>query len=228
MSDKKTLKALTRKDLVVQEGFIPAVIYGPKRENTPLFVNQKEFTKLYKEIGESSLVTLEITDKKEKSAVLIYDIQRNSLTGSIVHVDFFEPDLKEKVEAEVNLVFTGESQGVKDSGGTLVKNFHTLSVKALPEKLPSEIEIDIATLKSADDVITVKDIKIDEGVEILQEENSVIVMISKPEDVDAELEKPIEEGEAPEVITEKDEKEVEEKTEEKKDEKAEEETKENN
>lgn len=203
MSEHKVLKVIKRPVDVDRNEFIPAVLYGPKRESTPLYVNQKDFSKLYQEVGESSLIDLQIEGDKKKAAVLIYDIQRNSLTGKIVHVDFFEPDLKEKVEAEVNLIFVGESLGVKDSGGTLVKNFHTLSVKALPEKLPSEIEIDISTLELAEDVIAVKDIKLEEGVEILQEENSVIAMISKPEDVDAELEKPIDEGEEPEVITEK-------------------------
>ncbi len=205
MSENKILDVIKRPSEVNKEDFIPAVLYGPKRESTPLYVNQKDFTKLYREVGESSLITLQIKDEKKNSSALIYDIQRNSLTGKIVHVDFFEPDLKEKVETEVNLVFVGESLGVKESGGTLVKNFHTLSVKALPEKLPSEITIDISVLKSADDVITVKDIKLEKDVEILQEENSVIVMISRQENVDAELEKPIDEGEEPEIIKEKEE-----------------------
>ncbi len=203
MSEHKILNVIKRPSDVDKKEFIAAVLYGPKRDSLPLYVNQKDFSKLYQEVGESSLIDLQIEDDKKKSSVLIYDIQRNSLTGKIVHVDFFEPDLKEKVEAEVSLVFTGDSEGVKESKGTLVKNFHTLSVKALPEKLPSEIKIDISVLKSADDIIAVKDIKLDEGVEILQEENSVIVMISRLEDVDAELEKPIEEGEEPEVIKEK-------------------------
>ncbi len=202
MSENKTLDVIRRPSEVNKEDFIPAVLYGPKRESTPLYVNQKDFTKLYREVGESSLVTLQIKDDKKNSSALIYDIQRNSLTGKIVHVDFLEPDLKEKVETEVNLVFIGESLGVKESGGTLIKNFHTLSVKALPEKLPSEITIDISILKSAEDVITIKDIKLDKDVEILQEENSVIVMISRQEDVDAELERPIDEGEKTEVIKE--------------------------
>ncbi len=210
--DSTQLNVFKKEEAKLDKKKIPAVLYGPKRENISLCVDQKNFIKLYNEIGESSLINLQMDDKKISSA-LIYDIQRNSLTGDIVHVDFYEPNLKEKVDAEVSVVYEGESLGVKDSGGTLMKNFDTLLVRALPEKLPNEIKIDVSKLESADDVIYIKDISLPEDVEILQDEEAVVAMISQPENVDEELEKPIEEGEEPEVVGEKEEKDEEESSE---------------
>lgn len=217
--DKKKIQVKTReKGEKVEEGMMPVVLYGAKRENISLLVDKKEFTNLYSEAGESTLITLEIEGKKEKPFVLIYDIQRNPLNGEIIHADFFEPNLKEEVEAEVPLVFLGEAPAVKDFDGTLVKNMHTVNVKALPQNLPHEIQVNIETLKTLDDVIHIKDLNIPKDVELLHDDGAVIVMISSPENVEEELDKPIEEEKEVEVVGEKEEKEEEDKEEDKKEE----------
>jgi large subunit ribosomal protein L25 len=205
--DKKKIKArLREKGKKIEEGMMPVVLYGAKRESTPLLVNKKEFTNLYNEAGESTLITLEVEDKKEKPFALIYDIQRNSLNGEIIHADFFEPNLKEEVEAEIPLVFLGDAPAVKDFDGTLVKNMHTINVKALPQSLPHEVQVNIETLKTLDDVIHVKDLSVPKDVELLHESEAVVAMISSPENVEEELDKPIEDGEKEvEVIGEKEE-----------------------
>ncbi len=221
--DKKKIQVKTReKGEKVEEGMMPVVLYGAKRENISLLVDKKEFTNLYSEAGESTLITLEIEGKKEKPFVLIYDIQRNPLNGEIIHADFFEPNLKEEVEAEVPLVFLGEAPAVKDFDGTLVKNMHTVNVKALPQNLPHEIQVNIETLKTLDDVIHIKDLNIPKDVELLHDDGAVIVMISSPENVEEELDKPIEEEKEVEVVGEKEEKEEENKEEDKEEDKKEE------
>lgn len=212
--DKKKIQVKTReKGGKVEEGMMPVVLYGAKRENISLLVDKREFTNLYSEAGESTLITLEIEGKKEKPFVLIYDIQRNPLNGEIIHADFFEPNLKEEVETEVPLVFLGEAPAVKDFDGTLVKNMHSVNVKALPQNLPHEIQVNIEMLKTLDDVIHIRDLDIPTDVELLHDDGAVIVMISSPENVEEELDKPIEEEKEVEVVGEK---EVEEENEEEK------------
>ncbi len=204
-SSNKAISAKKREGgkKILDKELIPAVVYGPKRESIPVSVNKKEFSDLYEEAGESTLINLDIKEEKQKLVVLIYDIQKDPLSGDIIHVDFLEPNLKEKVEAEIPLEFVGEAPAVKDLDGTLVKNIYSVNVEALPQNLPHEIEVNVEDLKTFDDVIYVKDLKISSDVSILQDEDMVVAMISKPEDVEAELEKSIdEEGEA-EIITEK-------------------------
>ncbi len=198
ISAKKRDKKEKRKD-----EYIPAVLYGPKTKNALFSVDKKEFTKLYKSAGESTLITLEVEDSKERPLVLVYEVQKDPLKKDIIHVDFFKPNLKEEVEAEIPLVFVGESLAVKDLDGTLVKNMYSVNVKALPQNLPHEIEVNISSLETFDDVIYVKDLNIPENVVITQDSDWTVAMVSTPENVEEELEKPIEDGEEVEVIGEK-------------------------
>ncbi len=171
--------------------YIPGILYGPGMKNITLEVNSKEFEKTYKDIGESTLVTLD--SGKNKYKVLIHDIQRDPLTGNITHVDFYQPNLKEEVEVTVPLVFEGEPPAVKELGGTFVKNILEVDVKALPEKLPHDIKVNVEGLKTFEDAVLVKDLKVSDGVEVLKDPEETVALVTPIEDVEEELEKPIEE-----------------------------------
>lgn len=181
LSYKEREKSEERKD-----GFVPGVLYGSGVDNVTLSVNLKEFNSVYEEAGETTLVSL-MPEKESgnKYLVLINEIQRNPLTDEIIHIDFYQPNLTENVEVSIPLVFEGISPAVKELEGTLVKNFSEIEVKALPEKLPHEIKIDISSLATFEDVITVADIKIGDGVEILKESDEIVasvVPVEKEED----------------------------------------------
>lgn len=209
-----TLKAQKREILgrkvkkLRAEGILPAILYGPKIKNLPLAVREKEFEKIYKEAGESSLITLEIG--KETFPVLIYQLQRDPLSGKVLHIDFYQPSLEKEIEAKVPLIFEGVPLAVKEFGGTLMKKLSEIEVKALPQNLPHEIKVDLSRLKTFDDYILVKDLPVNEGVQVLREEDEIIAQVLPPEKVEEELKKPIEEevGE-PEKIEEREEKEEE-------------------
>ena len=176
-----------------KQGILPGVLYGPKIKNLPLEINLKDFEKTYKEAGESSLVSLEV-EGKEYSA-LIHQIKRDPLTGQFLHVDFYQPILTEKVEATVPLVFEGESKAVKDLGGTLIREIQEIVVKALPQDLPHEIKVNIEKLETFEDEILVKDLKLSDKVEAERKPEDIVALISPPEKVEEELEKPVEEKE---------------------------------
>lgn len=192
-----SLSAEIRKDFgkkvknLRKKGILPGVLYGPKIENRPLEIDLKEFEKIYKEAGESSLISLEV-DKK-KFLVLIHEVKLDSLTEKPVHADFYQPRLDEEVEVTVPLVFEGEAGAVKDLGGTLVKNISEVEVKALPQNLPHEIKVSIDRLKTFEDNILIKDLIVSKEVKILKEPKEIVAAVSPPEKVEEELEKPIEE-----------------------------------
>lgn len=222
-----SLSAKIRKDLgkkvksLRKKGKTPAILYGPGVKNLPLEIDLREFEKILKEAGESSLIKLQIGDEKMKNkefTVLIHEIERDPLTLKPIHIDFYQPKLKEEVEALVSLVFEGESKAVKELGGTLVKNIFEVKVKALPLNLPKEIKVSIEKLKTFEDEIFVSDLKLPEGVKILKEPQEIIASVSAPEKVEEELEKPIEEKveEVEKVVEKKEEEEEEAKEEEKK------------
>lgn len=176
-----------------EKGLLPAVVYGPKIEALSLELDYKKFRKIYKESGESSLISLEVEDKKEKSSVLIHDVQRDPLSDEIIHVDFYQVPLAKEVEAKVPLIFEGEPLAVKELGGTLVKDISELEVKSLPQRLPKEIRVDTSKLKTFEDRILIKDLNLPEGVKILKNLEEVVANVSPPAKVEEELEKPIEE-----------------------------------
>ncbi len=181
-----------------EQGFVPAVLYGPKTKNIFLSVNLKEFENIYHEAGGSSLIELDVDSsssdgKNKKFSVLIQSVEIEAVSQKPIHIDFYQPRLDEETTATVPLVFENEAPAVKDLGGTLVKNIYELEVRALPQKLPHEIKVDISSLKTFEDSILVKDLADLKDVKILKDPEESIVFASEPEKVEEELEKPIEE-----------------------------------
>jgi len=174
-----------------EKGILPAVLYGPKIKPQPIELDLKEFKKIYKEAGESSLISLEIENKKVP--VLIHKIEKDPVADEFIHVDFYQPILTEEVEAVVPLIFEGISPAVKDLGGTLVKEIHEVHVKALPENLPHEIKVNIENLKTFEDEILVKDLILPQKVKVLREPDEIVALVVPPEKIEEELQKPIEE-----------------------------------
>ena len=175
------------------KGFLPAVLYGPKTKNFSLKIDKKEFEKVFKEAGESSLIELEIEDKKDKFLVLIHDFQLNPVKDTFSHIDFYQPALDEETEVTIPLIFVGESLAVKDLAGTLVKSIQELAVRALPQDLPHQITVNVEKLKTFDDEILIKDLIIPEKVKIMKNPEEIVAFVSTPEKIEEELEKPIEE-----------------------------------
>lgn len=194
-----TLSAKIRKSLkkevkqLRQKGIVPAVLYGHKIKNLNLEVDLKELENIYKKAGGSSLISLSVEGKKEKLLVLIYDVQLDSLSGKLIHIDFYHPPLKEEIEATVPIIFEGESPAVKNLEATLVKNISEIEVKALPQNLPKSIKVNIEKLKDIEDNISVKDLRLPEGVRVSKAPEDILVSVSPPERVEEVLEKPIEE-----------------------------------
>lgn len=189
---------------------VPGILYGPGIEkNVPLEVNLKEFIKVYEEAGESSLVSLESSEGSDKYLVLINEIQRDPLSNEVIHIDFYQPNLEKKVEVTVPLRFVGSPPAVKELGGTLVKNILEVDVKALPQALPHDIEVNVDGLLTFDDTVTIADLKVAGDVEIMKEPDEIVALVT-PIKEEKELE-PIEENvEAVEKVEKKEKDEVEE------------------
>ena len=205
---------------LIKQGILPAVLYGPQIKNLPLELNMKEFYKIYKEAGESSLISLQVENKN--FSVLIHEVKRDPVSDNPIHVDFYQPILTKEVEATVPLVFEGEAKAVRDLGGTLVKEIQEIEVRALPQDLPHEIKIDISKLETFEDEILIKDLQIPQNVKIKKDINDIVALVAPLEKIEEELKKPIEEKvEEVKGVEKKEEKEkIEEKPEEKSKEKS--------
>jgi len=154
LSVQKRDTATSKPHALRKEGFVPGILYGPKLESVALTVDQKQFDKVYKEAGESSLVNVEMEGKEFPS--LIHEVQRDPMSGRPVHVDFYQPDLTKKVEVTVPVVLEGEAPAIKELGGTLLRNIQEIEVSALPQDLPHEIVVSVEVLKTFEDRILSK------------------------------------------------------------------------
>ena len=143
-----------------KEGFIPAVYYGAHATTTSIFVDVKDLNKVLTTEGMSSSIVL-VTEHGNETA-MIQDVQRDPVKNTVSHADFYILEKGQKVHVKIPLVFTGESQAVKD-GGVLVKVLHELSVDGDPSTLPHDIAVDLSKLASATDVITVASLALPKG-----------------------------------------------------------------
>jgi large subunit ribosomal protein L25 len=179
------LKAITRTlqgrktSALREEKKIPAVVYGAGREPKNIEVDYQDFVRTYRETGESSLLDLEV-DGKETVKVLIQDLQHGVLHNEVTHVDFRAIDLSKPIEVDVEIRFIGESPAVKGLGGTLVRAKETVAVRCLPSRLPSSLEVDLSLLKTFEDSITVGQLVVGEGVEILDDVHAAVAVVTPP------------------------------------------------
>lgn len=173
-------------------GNIPVVFYGFKKDATSLTVRKVDFSKVFKEVGETNTLTLK-TPTGEFDA-LIHEIQHDPITNEPIHVDFLAVDMTKEIEVDVPFEFTGESATVK-AGNILVKVMHEVKVAALPKNIPHNIEVNIDALENIDSVISLKDLKLPEGVRIMEDADTVVASIAVPKD------EPVESAAAPDLST---------------------------
>jgi large subunit ribosomal protein L25 len=108
-----------------------------------------------------------------------------------MHADLTRLVKGQKIEVTVPLHLVGEPVGVKERQGVLEQILREVEIRCEPRSIPDVINVDVSNL-DVHDVLHISDIKVDEGIEILQE----------PEEVVATVGIVREEAEAPAVETE--------------------------
>ena len=195
-----------------KDGYVPAVLYGKGQESISLQVPVKDFSKAFKEAGESTLVYVNVDGQSYPT--IIHDVARDPMTEGVLHADFYKVRLDEKIKTNVPVVFVGESPAVRDLGGIFIRNVNELEVEALPQNLPHELTIDISVLQNFSDKITVNDLKQKLGTlaELTAEnDDAIIATVQEPmseEELKASLEAPTAGVEDVEVIKKEKEEEV--------------------
>ncbi len=158
---------------------VPGVIYGQGIKTRHLAVKYLDLEKIYRQAGESSLIDLKI-GQEEPVKVLFAEIQTNPITGKYIHADFHQIKMDEKLTANIPLKFIGEALAVKSLGGILETSLQEVAVECLPNDLVHEIEVDLSPLKTFDDIIYIKDLKIPAGLEILNKPDEAVALVVEP------------------------------------------------
>jgi large subunit ribosomal protein L25 len=167
------------------EGYVPAVVYGSRYAATSIQIESKALHKVLARAGSNTLIRLQIVDR-EPVAVLAREVQRDTLRHHVIHVDFQQVVMTEKITADIPLKLVGEAPAARDLGGILVHGIDRLEVHCLPGDLPPTIEVDLTRLARIHDAITVADLALPASVTILAEPETVIARIEAPRIVEAE------------------------------------------
>jgi large subunit ribosomal protein L25 len=181
-----------------RQGIIPGNIYGHGIDSTAINVDAKSLKHLLAHAGSTDLIHLKLGDSKSPLRVLVREVQKNSLTDDLLHVEFYQVRMDEKIKADVPIVFVGEAPVLKK-----VKNcsiFHlidSLPIEALPDDLPHSLEVDVSGLEELDSTIHVKDIHLGDGITLLSDPEQMAVKVieaRKEEVIEVPVEAEVAEG----------------------------------
>src|SRR5688572_11736592 len=163
-------------------GQIPAIIYGHAREPQSLAIPTREFEKLLERVSaESTVIELDVGGTIART--LIREIQRHPFKKQILHIDFQELVAGEKVSVNVPIVLTGTPDGVRLNGGILSQVMSELTIRVDPVNIPRRIEADVTHIAIGHS-LHVSDLTVPEGVEILDEPEATLAVVSAPKAVE--------------------------------------------
>ena len=163
-------------------GTIPAVIYGHGREPQSLQIDTYTLERLLEKVSyRTTVIELDISGTNART--LIREIQRHPFKRDILHVDFQELVAGEKVTVRVPLKFVGTAEGVRTGGGILDQVMHELEISVDPSNIPNHLDVDVTALHIGHS-LHVSDIKVPEGVEVLDELNATVCVCSIPKAVE--------------------------------------------
>lgn len=165
---------------LLKRGLIPAVVYGKNFGSVPVELNVGALEKILEKAGSNNLIDMRITEKgKSKGCkVLVRAVQRDPVKGALIHADFHQVSLKDKVYSTVPIQLLGSSRGVS-AGGILTTPAHRVHVECLAAKIPDSITVDISGLEIGE-AITVADLTLPPDVKVTEEPHTVLVTVTAP------------------------------------------------
>lgn len=172
---KRTASGSTACRRLRREGFVPCNVYGHKQEPQPVSMTQDECTALV--MSGTKVVDLDVEGSVEKT--LVKDVQWDTFSTNVLHVDFMRVDPNERVQVDVPIHLRGTAPGVV-AGGVVDQQSHTIQIECLAVELPDFIEVRIGSLKMGQ-YLHISDLTdLPRGVSILTPPETVLVHIVDP------------------------------------------------
>jgi len=160
-----------------ESGIVPATLYGPRTEPMSLQVPARELRAVLSSAGTNRLINLWVDDGDKPRLTLAREVQRDVTTQAMLHVDLYEVVMTEMITGEVPLTLVGVAPVVGRKEGLLVRGLDSLQVHCLPDRLGDAIEVDLSILERTDQAILVRDLVVDEDIEILTNADEVVVQV---------------------------------------------------
>jgi large subunit ribosomal protein L25 len=182
--DEITLKVTNREILgkkvkhLRRQGITPVHLFGHGIESLAIQCDTGELERVLAQAGQTGLINLKVGREKEPRTVVVREFDRDWRRGQLLHVDFYQVKMEEKIRLEVPVVLVGEAPGLKSKDNMLEHELETLTVECLPAKIPGSLEVDISSFTEPGQAIRVKDIALDKDITVLNDPELVVVKIS--------------------------------------------------
>ena len=164
-------------------GMVPAVLYGDgDGSSRPLAVPDKVVDYTLHHLGDNALYDIDLG--LGTSTARIVDVQRDPVTGRLVHVDFAPVNMQERIEVTVPLHVVGESPGAEE-GGVMQQVAYEVHVESLPGDIPQELTIDVSTL-GMNENLTLGDVTLPDGITLISDPEEVAVTVTAPTEITEE------------------------------------------
>lgn len=157
-------------------GKLPGILYGRQFNPTPILMDLREAGRILARISQSQLVTISL--EGDEHSVLVREKQRDFIRGTLKHVDFQVVSLTEKLRTNVSVEIVGVSPAIKNYNGVVVNELDEIEVECLPQNLPEKFVVNVSTLEKIGDVVHVRDLPAFADVEILNDPDEVVVIVT--------------------------------------------------
>src|SRR6185369_11692139 len=159
-----------------RDGMVPITVYGGGAETVAAVAPLAELAAILRsDAGRNTIFTIDV-EGVGASEVMFHDRQIDPVKGRLIHADLTRLVKGQKIEVTVPLHLVGEPIGVKDSQGVLEQVFREIEIRCEPRLIPDSIEADVSHL-DVHDVLHVSDLKVDEGIEILEDPETVVATV---------------------------------------------------
>jgi large subunit ribosomal protein L25 len=159
-------------------GKLPATVYGHNVKPESIQVDAHDMRDVLRTAGRTQLIDL-VIDRQQARPVLVKQTSLDAKRNALLHIEFYQVNLQERMSTSVPLHFVGESQAVKD-GGILLTVLDHVEVESLPENIPAAIEVDLGSLEEINAAIHVQDLPMPEGVTLLTPGDEILAKVNPP------------------------------------------------
>jgi large subunit ribosomal protein L25 len=199
MADKAQLtlnqRAITGKKVrfLRREGLVPGNLYGRGLDSLAVQAPLDEVRSVFRSVPRNSVVQVQVEGEKEIRPVVLRHVDRNHVSGEVLHVEFYQVDLSRLIQSDALVRLTGDAEAVAN-GGTLVLTMDTIALEALPLDMPAEIVVDISGLDHFGAAIHVSDLTLPPNVRPLADETAQVATVVAPRLEEEEQEEDLGEG----------------------------------
>ncbi len=159
------------------QALVPAVVYGPDTPVTQIQANERDLARVLAQAGETALIHVFIDNEPNPTMVLARDVQRDVLSGNLLHVDFYQVRLTETVRTTPRLELVGEAPVLQTENAVVIHNMTSIEIECLPTDLIDSIQVDLSGLTSLEHSIYVRDLPVPSGVNVLADPEDVVVAV---------------------------------------------------